>query len=182
MSISPTHLDRILHSRFPDSSHICAVHSTSIALSTMPKAIAQWPTCSGSVSIQNLKPSRLKGTEYKLPSDLPKLCCQPEKGPPTVPSHLALNSEECGQLQSHLDMVGVDRHHFKYIQEDQGVYLSYLNSFSHSDAYMLLDHAFHLLSDLNLHLGINDIPCDARSKMSIVYSDSGKVGPNKKYT
>ena len=164
------------------SSHICAVHSTSVALSTMPKAIAQWPTRSGSVSIQNLKPSRLKGTEHKLPSDLPKLRRQPEKGPPTVPSHLALNSEERGQLQSHLDMVGVDRHRFEYTQEDQGAYLSYLNSFGHSGAYMLLDHAFHLFSDLNLHLGINDIPRDARSKMSIVYSDSGKVGPNKKYT
>ena len=44
---------------------------------------------------------------------------------------------------------------------------------------MLLDRAFHLLSDLNLHLGINDIPCDACSKMSIMYSNSGKVGPNK---
>ncbi|KAM6494944.1 hypothetical protein JOM56_009567, partial [Amanita muscaria] len=46
---------------------------------------------------------------------------------------------------------------------------------------MLPDHAFQLLSDLNLHLGINDVPRDARSKMSIVYSDSGHVGPNKKY-
>jgi hypothetical protein len=150
----------------------------------MPKAIAQWPTCSGSVSIQN-KPSRLKRTDsesaiYKLPSDLPRLCRQPDRGTPTVPSHLALNSEERGQLQSHLDLVGVDRHRFDYTQEDQGVYLPYLNSLGHSCAYMLLDHAFHLLSDLNLHLGINDIPRNAQSKMSIMYSDSGK--PNKKYT
>ena len=97
----------------------------------MPKAIAQRPTRSGSVSSIQNKPSRLKGTEssvYKLPSDLPKLRRQPDKGSPTVPSHLALNSEERGQLQSHLDLVGVDRHRFDYTQEDQGAYLSYLNS------------------------------------------------------
>ena len=97
----------------------------------MPKAIAQRPTHSGSVSSIQNKPSRLKGTEssvYKLPSDLPKLRRQPDKGSPTVPSHLALNSEERGQLQSHLDLVGVDRHRFDYTQEDRGVYLSYLNS------------------------------------------------------
>ena len=72
----------------------------------MPKAIAQQPTHSGSVSIQ--------------PSDLPKLCHQPEKGPPTVPSHLALNSKERSQLQTHLDLVGVDRNRFKYTQDNQG--------------------------------------------------------------
>ncbi|KAM6493913.1 hypothetical protein JOM56_010274 [Amanita muscaria] len=133
-------------------------HDITIVLaSNMPKTIAQRPMRSGSVSIQNKSP-KLKGTKsaiYKLPSDLPKLRRQPEKGTPTVPSHLALNSEERGQLQSHLDLVGVDKHRFEYTQQDQ---------------------------DLNLHLGINDIPRDARSKMSIVYSDSGKVGPTKKYT
>jgi hypothetical protein len=108
---------------------------TSVALSTVPKDIAQWPICSGSVSSIQNKPSRVKGTVsavYKLPSDLPKLCRQPEKGSPTVPSHLALNSKERGQLQSHLDLVGVDRHRFDYTQEDQGAYLSYLNSLGHS--------------------------------------------------
>ena len=45
---------------------------------------------------------------------------------------------------------------------------------------MLLDYAFQLLDDLNLHLG-NEMPHDVQSKMTIIYSDSGCVRPNKKY-
>ena len=88
----------------------------------MPKAIAQRPTCSGSVSIQpsDLPKLRRQPEKGTPPSDLPKLRHQPEKGPPTVPSHLALNSEERSQLQTQLDLVGVDRNRFEYTQDDQG--------------------------------------------------------------
>ena len=58
--------------------------------------------------------------DHNLPADLPALCRQPEKGTPIVPSHLALNDEEHGQLQNHLDLVGVNKHRFGYSQEDQG--------------------------------------------------------------
>ena len=58
--------------------------------------------------------------DHNLPADLPALCHQPEKGTPVVPSHLALNDEEHGQLQNHLDLVGVDKHQFGDSQEDQG--------------------------------------------------------------
>ena len=74
----------------------------------MPKDIAQRPTRSGSISSFQTPRLGTVSAGYKLPSDLPKLRRQPEKGKPTVPSHLALNSEERGQLQSHLDFVGVD--------------------------------------------------------------------------
>jgi hypothetical protein len=54
---------------------------------------------------------------------------------------------------------------------------------SNANAYIYFsDSAFHLLHDLNLHLGGSELPRDVRSKMSIVYSDSGRIGPNKKYT
>jgi hypothetical protein len=84
----------------------------------MPKTTSRRPARSGSVSM----PGRPKSTnsELELPSDLPRLRRQAEKGAPVVPSHLALNDEERGQIQDHLDLVGVDKCRFEHTHEDQG--------------------------------------------------------------
>ena len=96
----------------------------------MPKETAsRRPARSGSISVGRTKPTAVNtmalpgdpdSSDHNLPADLPALRRQPEKGTAVVPSHLALNDEERGQLQNHLDLVGVDKHRFGYSQEDQG--------------------------------------------------------------
>ena len=59
-------------------------------------------------------------TAHQIPNDIPKIR-QPSRSaaPPSIPRHLSLAEEERGHLQTHLDLVGIDRYRFEHTAEDQ---------------------------------------------------------------
>jgi len=64
---------------------------------------------------------RKHANQIDIPSDIPKLRQTTRSAQaPSVPTPLALAVEEREHLQLHLNLVGLDKYHFKYTDEDQG--------------------------------------------------------------
>ena len=64
-------------------------------------------------------------TVPEIPNDVPKMRQPPKSARTLLPSHLSLEDAERQQLQMHLDLVGIDRHHFLHNLEDQSECMLY---------------------------------------------------------
>ena len=66
--------------------------------------------------------TRLLNIPPDIPPDVPKLR-QPARSaaPPSVPMHLTLADEDRQLLQSHLNLVGIDRYRFGHTTEEQSM-------------------------------------------------------------